>query len=232
MKETELEPEPEIEIIFEDKKLELRVHCDVLHPVLPDSQHSSWCGCRWSHSLQETEESSSRWQVAGWWSSRHSFLPPLVLSPSTVLFSLASKKLEDGTMTSRALQPGFYLCQNQTISNWDIQTFRSCLTKLSCGTWSPGNCSTLWRCLLNGWPCPLLSGTPTQTTSSLETLWEQSRWPMTVLREQLSLPPTTVSPSPRTARGSKIYQVVEAERMPRRAASTNDLFYDLIWFMI
>ena len=65
------------------------------------------------------------------------------LSPSTVLFSLASKKLEDGTMTSRALQPGFYLCQNQTISNWDIQTFRSCLTKLSCGTWSPGNCSTL-----------------------------------------------------------------------------------------
>ena len=27
---------------------------------------------------------------------------------------------------------------------------------------------------------------------------------------------------------SKIYQVVEAERMPRRAASTNDLFYDLI----
>ena len=180
--------------------------------------------------------SSSRWQVAGWWSSRHSFPPPLVLSPSTVLFSIASKKLEDGTMKSRALQPGFYLCQNQTISNWDIQTFRSCLTKLSCGTWSPGNCLTLWRCLLNGWPCPLLNGIPTQTTSSLETLWEQSRWPMTVLREQLSLPPTTASPSPRTARSearciSLWRRKGEPIQIPRRAPSTNDLFYDLIWFM-
>ena len=108
-----------------------------------------------------------------------------------------------------------------------IQTFRSCLTKLSCGTWSPGNCLTLWGCLLNGWPCPLLSGIPTQTTSSLETLWEQSRWPMTVLREQLSLPPTTVSPSPRTARSEARYI-----KLWRRKGCQEEQPQQMICFMI
>ena len=125
----------------------------------------------------------SRCSGAGWRSSHHFVPPPLVPGSQhcTVLLSLASEKLEDDDKTMIAVRLVSAKTKGDTFGTanlsqltektelWDLVTSNS---------WE----LFILKMLLTGWPCPPPSGIPAWTTSSSETLSEQLRWWMTVLR--------------------------------------------------
>ena len=82
------------------------------------------------------------------------------LAPNNTLFSLAGKKLEDRMMKSAADIIKFGYSDSLKLSDEN---------KLQ-------DLVTLCRCLRSWLAGPLLSGTPTQTTSSFKSLSEQLRW--------------------------------------------------------
>ena len=119
---------PEIEIILEDDKLELlRRFCEyavmfyipyfLTANIGADVAVNDLSLFKKQKKFQQVdkllaEEALATLSCPLWFSA-----PALSCSP------LPAKSWR--TMTSPALQPGCYLCQNQTISSWDIQSFRS-----------------------------------------------------------------------------------------------------------
>ena len=122
------EPEPEIEIIFEDDKLEhLRRFCEyavmfyipyfLTANIGADAAVNDLSLYKKLKKFSQVDKLLAEEALATL--SRHLWY----LSPSTVLFSLASEKLEDDDKSSIAAR--MLLCQSQRRSSWDFWTFPS-----------------------------------------------------------------------------------------------------------
>ena len=224
---------PEIEIILEDDKLELlRRFCEYAVmfyiPYFLTANFGADAAVNDLSLYKKLKKFSQvdklRAEEALATLSRHLWY----LSPSTVLFSLASKKLEDNDKSSIAAR---LLSQPEKIKLGypdfpkltDKTELRDLVTPDSWQLFDILKMSPDWLAL------PPAEWDSNPDYIEFRNFVRQVKVTNDCAERAVKLATDySKSLTKDSQERSKIYQVVEAERMPRRAASTNDLFYDLI----